>query len=256
MKIYRKLTFDWDGNVVEEDSYDYFGPVAEAKGSGTSSQSDQLKLQNQLQQQQLAQQNQYLGQVNSAVSPYLTSQGQGFTPAQLAAMNSQAIDQNASQYNSAGQQLRQALLARGESGQTPLSGTGVAGISGLLSGKASDLANALRTNTLNDAQQNLTNRFNAASVLSGNAGTLAGNVGVFGSGANSSLSALTQKQIADMQNSFGARFASGLGAGLGSGISGLATAGLGGGIGTALSSLGKLGKGGAYQGGWFGEGGG
>lgn len=257
MRIHTRTTWDIEtGQILEDESYDYSGPVDECKGgSGTTAQSDQLKLQNQLQQQQLAQQNQYLGQVSSAVSPYLTAQGQGFTPAQLAAMNSQAIDTNATQYNSAGNQLRQALLARGESGATPLSGTGVAGISGLLSGKASDLANALRTNTLNDAQQNIANRFNAASVLSGNANTLAGNVGTFGSGASSSLGALTQKQIQDQQNSFLANLSRGLGAGLGGGLAGLGTAGFGGGLGTALSSLGKL-KTPTYQGGWFGGGGG
>jgi len=244
MKVITRISWDWDGNVVEEDSYEYFGPVSEAKGSGTQKQDNQLALQNSLQQNQLNQQNQYLGKVSDSLSPYLTGAGQGFTPAQLAAMNSQAIDQNSSQYNAAGNQVRQALLARGDYGNGPLSGTGVAGISGLLSGKAGDLANALRTNTLNDAQQNLTNRFNAASVLSGNANTLAGNVGTFGSGANSALGALTQKQIADAQNSFMANLSRGLGSGIGQAAGGFATAGLGGGLGSALSKVGKLGWGG------------
>lgn len=240
MKVTTKISWDWDGNVVEENSYDYFGPIAECKGdSGTNTQQQQLNLQNTLQQQQLAQQNQYLSQVSGALAPYLSGKGQGFTPAQLAAMNSQAIDTNATQYNGAGNQVRQALLARGENGQTPLSGTGVAGISGLLSAKAGDLANALRTNTLNDAQQNLSNRFNAASVLSGNANTLAGNVGTFGSGASSALGALTQKQISDQQNSFLATLARGFGGGLGAGLGGGVSSGLTGGIGTALSGLGK-----------------
>lgn len=37
MKIYTKVVLDWDGNVLEEDSYDYDGPLAEAKGGGGSS---------------------------------------------------------------------------------------------------------------------------------------------------------------------------------------------------------------------------
>ena len=110
----------------------------------------------------------------------------------------------------------------------------MAGIAGLLSGKASDLANALRTNTLNDAQQGLANKFNAASILSGNAQTYAGNVGTYGSGAANALNNVTTAQ----GNSGFNKFLGGLGSGLGSGIS----AGLTGGLGTALSGLGTAGS--------------
>jgi hypothetical protein len=34
MKIYTKVVMDWDGNVLEEESHDYHGPVAECKGGG------------------------------------------------------------------------------------------------------------------------------------------------------------------------------------------------------------------------------
>lgn len=37
MKIYTRVVMDWDGNVIEEESYDYDGPVAEAKGGGGTS---------------------------------------------------------------------------------------------------------------------------------------------------------------------------------------------------------------------------
>lgn len=36
MKIYRKLVFDWDCNVIEEDSYEYDGPIAECKGGSST----------------------------------------------------------------------------------------------------------------------------------------------------------------------------------------------------------------------------
>lgn len=199
-----------------------------------SSQKAQLSQQNAAQAAQQAQQNALIQGNTTALSPYLSGT-KGFTPAQLAAMTSQDEDQNAQQYNAAGNQLRQQLLARGENGQTPLSGTGVAGIAGLLSGKASDLANSLRTTTLNNAQQGLANQFNAASVLSGNAQTLAGNVGTYGSGASNALGQLTQAQ----SNSGLNKFLGGLGSGLGGGISGLATGALGGGLGSALSGLGS-----------------
>lgn len=34
MKIYRKLVLDFDGNVLEEDSFEYHGPVAQCGGGG------------------------------------------------------------------------------------------------------------------------------------------------------------------------------------------------------------------------------
>ena len=83
-----------------------------------------------------------------------------------------------------------------------------------------DLANSLRTNTLNDAQQGLANKFNAASILSGNAQTYAGNVGTYGSGAANALNNVTSAQ----SNSFLNQFGKGLGSGLGGGLGSLATA--------------------------------
>ena len=91
--------------------------------SNDSTQKQQLSQQNAQQAAQQQQQDALLKQNNTALSPYLSG-NQGFTPQQLAALNSQALDQNATQYNAAGNQLRQQLLARGENGQTPLSGTG------------------------------------------------------------------------------------------------------------------------------------
>ena len=34
MKVYKKIVYDKDMNVIEEDSYDYKGPVTECKGGG------------------------------------------------------------------------------------------------------------------------------------------------------------------------------------------------------------------------------
>jgi hypothetical protein len=181
----------------------------------TSSQKSQLNSQNQLQAQQQAAQNQLLQQNNTALSPYLTG-NQGFTPEQMAALNSQALDQNALRYNQGTQQANAQLAARGEGlGNTPGSGVAATGYGNLQAAKAGDLADALRTVTLNNAQQGLANKFNAASVLSGNAQTYAGNVGTYGSGASNALSNLTQAQ----GNSFSSKFGQGLGSGLGSAVS-------------------------------------
>ena len=180
-----------------------------------SSQKTQLNTQNQLQQQQQASQNQLLQQNNTALSPYLTG-NQGFTPQQMAALNSQALDQNALQFNGATQQANAQLAARGEGlGNTPGSGVQATGYGNLQAAKAGDLADALRTVTLNNAQQGLANKFNAASVLSGNAQTYGQNVGTYGSGASNSLNALTGAQA----NGFQAQFGKALGSGLGSATS-------------------------------------
>lgn len=64
MKIYTKVVYDWDGNVLEEESFEYFGPVALCKGPEApkpteqeltimEKQADALDLANQLTIQQM-----------------------------------------------------------------------------------------------------------------------------------------------------------------------------------------------------------
>jgi hypothetical protein len=185
-----------------------------------TSQKSQLNTQNQLQGQQQNAQNQLLQQNNTALSPYLTG-NQGFTPQQMSALNSQALDQNALQYNGATQQANAQLAARGEGlGNTPGSGVQATGYGNLQAAKAGDLANSLRTVTLDNAQQGLANKFNAASVLSGNAQTYGQNVGTYGSGASNALNALTGAQANGFQSQFGKAFGSGLGGAAASGVAG------------------------------------
>src|ERR1017187_3377667 len=210
--------------------------MGDSMSQSTSDQKSQLDSQNALQQQQQASQDALLKQNNTALSPYLTG-NQGFTPEQMAALNSQALDQNALRYNQATQQTNQQLAARGEGlGNTPGSGVAATGYGNLQAAKAGDLADALRTVTLNNAQQGLANKFNAASVLSGNAQTYAGNVGTYGGGASNALNALTGAQA----NGFQAQFGKALGAGLGAGTAGLATTAAGGFAGGALGGTGAM----------------
>lgn len=205
----------------------------------TTSQTAQLNSQNQLQQQQQASQNQLLQQNNTALSPYLTG-NQGFTPQQMAALNSQALDQNALQFNGATQQANAQLAARGEGlGNTPGSGVQATGYGNLQAAKAGDLADSLRTVTLNNAQQGLANQFNAASVLSGNAQTYAGNVGTYGTGANASLGDLTQAQGNTWQSQLGKA----AGSALGSAAAGFGTSALNNGVGALGTAVSKIGSG-------------
>jgi len=199
-------------------------------GSSTGTQQAQLDLQNKQEAAQQSSENALLQQNNTALSPYLTG-NVGFTPQQTAAMNSQALDQNAQRYGQAATQTNANLQARGEDGQSPVSGVAAGQYSNLQSAKAGDLSDALRNVTLNNAQQAQSNKFNAASVLSGNAQTYAGNVGTYGSGASSALSAYTQAQ----NNSFLSNLTKGLGSSIGSGLGSAAV----GGLGTAASSVGS-----------------
>ena len=36
MKVYTKIVYDKDDNIIEEHSYNYKGPVSQAKGHGTA----------------------------------------------------------------------------------------------------------------------------------------------------------------------------------------------------------------------------
>ena len=204
----------------------------------TSAQQGQLNSQNQLQQQAQNSQNQLLQQNNTALSPYLTG-NQGFTPQQMAALNSQALDQNALQYNGATQQTNSQLAARGEGlGNTPGSGVAATGYGNLQAAKAGDLADSLRTVSLNNAQQGLANKFNAASVLSGNAQTYGQNVGTYGAGANNAMNNLTQAQGNTWQSQFGKALGAGLGTAGAGGLTSAASSGWGN-LGTAVSKIGS-----------------
>lgn len=197
----------------------------------TTDQKSQLDTQNQLQQQQLASQNKLLTQNNTALSPYLTG-NMGFNPQQMAALNSSALDQNALRFNQATQDTNSQLAARGEGlGNTPGSGVQATGYGNLQAAKAGDLADSLRTVTLNNAQQGIANQFNAASVLSGNAQTLGQNVGTFGQGAGTALGDLTQAQANTWQSQLGKAAGQAVGA---------AAGGFTGGFGA--SAAGQLGK--------------
>lgn len=193
----------------------------------TGSQTAQLNSQNQLQQQQQQAQNQLLQQNNASFSPYLTG-NKGFTDQQLAALNSQALDQNALRFNGATQQANAQLAARGEGqGNTPGSGVQATGYGNLQAAKAGDLADSLRTVTLNNAQQGLANQFNAGSLLSGNAQTYAGNVGTYGSGASNALNALTSAQANTWQSQLGKAAGAAAGGALGAFTGGFGAAGAG-----------------------------
>lgn len=210
-------------------------PVSGGKGSDVAKK--QMNQQNQLAQQQLDMQNKVLNQINAGVGKYLSGDI-GFDPSTLANMQSSFLNNNALQFQNAGSAVRDALTARGADGSLPVGGSYTRGLSGLLGAQASSTSQGLQNLAIQNAQQALANKFNAGSLLSGNAATLSGNVGTFNQGASNALNQYMQAA----NSGFGASFMRGLGGSLGGGVGSLATGGLGG-IGSMLG-------GGSFKGGF------
>lgn len=231
MRVNTKVVIDIATlEVIERESCNWFGEVHFCKGSETAD--SQRKQELAMQQQAFDVQQKQLAFLNDKLSPYLTGEGQGFTNQQNAQLQSQFLNNNALQFNAAGQNVRQALAARGGGlGDAPVSGDYARGLEGLFSAGASSQAAGLQNLGLANAQQALANKFNAASVLSGNAATLNGAQSVAGSGASSALqSYITAKNSGLLQSFVGA-----LGQGIGGGLGAFAT----GGLGSLASSIGK-----------------
>lgn len=216
------LKINWGG-----DGYDPYL----AEGKGASQANDQRKRELGMQEKAFQAQQKQLDELKSAFSKY-TTQNLGFDPAQYAAMQTQALNQNTGTFGQAGNQVRSALLARGSGGgNLPVGGDYVRGISGLMGAQASDLSSNLNSLRIQNAQQALVNRFNAGNLLSGNAATLTGTQGVAGAAASSALGDYIKAKNTGFLSSFTNALGTGLGGGLASGITG--------GIGTAASKVGS-----------------
>lgn len=193
-------------------------------GGGTGTSKDQLNLQNKLQQQQLDQQKAIRDQIMGSVGKYLSGSGEGFDPAQLAAMTSQFLNQNTANFGQARQQVLAGLNARGGGGGAiPAGGDLVRSLSALEGAQASSQSQGTLGLGIENLQQALTNRFNAAQVASGQGAQLGQNVGVFGSGASNALNQYVQASQSGFMNQLGKN----LGASLGQGIGAVATGGIG-----------------------------
>jgi hypothetical protein len=235
MRVWTRAVFDIETmQLLEADCCEYQGPVAQCKGAGTADAQRQQELG--MQQQAFNSQMAQLSQLQSYMAPYMTAQGQGYTPQQYAAMQSQFLNQNAQQFQNAGEAVRAALLARGGgTGTAPISGDYTRGISSLMGAAAASQAQGLLGLQQQNAMQALQNKFNAASLLTNQAQIYSAPQSVAGSGASSALQSYIQAKNSGLMQ----QFMSGLGQGLGGGLS----TGLTGGLGTALSGLGGISKG-------------
>jgi hypothetical protein len=207
--------------VLDHRFHEYSGTVAECKGDGTAKA--QLKRQNELVDKQLAEQQKIRDNITGNFQKYLTGSGEGFDPAQLAAMISQFQNQNDAAFNSAGQNVRAAIAARGGS-DLPISGDAVRGLSGLEGARATSQAQGLTGIKLADLQQAITNKFNAGNLESGQAAQVGGNVGTFNAGANSAL----DQYVKAANTGFGSAFTNAFGGALGKGLGTATAAGIAG----------------------------
>ena len=201
---------------------------------GQKQSQQQLDLQNRLQQQAIAKQDALRSQIMGGVGKYLNGSGEGFDPATMAMLQSQFLNQNNANFNGARSDTIAALQARGAYGGNTPAGTDLARqFSGLEGARATSQSQGILGLGIQNLQQAINNRFNAANIASGQTAQLGQNVGIFGQGANNSLD---QYVRAKSVPGFMSTFAQGLGQGLG----GLATMGIGSGAGSALSNIGKI----------------
>jgi hypothetical protein len=213
-----KIVWDWTGEVVERVALDYVGPVDACKGSSVAN--DQRKQELDMQKQAFNMQQKQLSMLNDQFGKYLTG-NVGFDPQQLGIMRSQFLNQNSNSFNDAGTGLRQALASRGiGTGDSPVGGEFTRGLTGLYSAGASNRAGGLANIDLTNLQQMLTNKFNAGSILSGNAATLNGAQATAGQGASNALSEYMKAENSGFGASFMRSFGSGLGGGLAAGLTG------------------------------------
>ncbi len=190
MRFASTIRWDSNGRFLDADYFEYEGQVAECKGQSTADQqrTQELNMQTQAFQTQQAQ----LQSLQKAFSGYLQG-NQGFNPQMLSSMRSQFLNNNNQTFNQAGQQVRSALGARGAgTGSQPVGGDYTRGIASLMGAKAGSQSQGLLGLNVQNAQQALTNQFNAGNLLSGNAATLTGTQGVAGNAASSALGSFIQ----------------------------------------------------------------
>jgi len=213
--------------------WQYDGPFFVSKGA--TAEQKQLEAQQaafysqltSLFQQQFSKQSQILDFLKTAMEP-LISNPQGFTPAEKAAMQTQASQQNTADFQNAQRLLQQRAFALGD--RTIPQGATSQGLASIAAAGAANEANAQQQITLADANLARTNFFNAASVLGGNAAML-NPLGYANSATDAGQAAFNSATTIQQENS--SNFLNSL---LG-GLSGMGVSAITGGITGGLSAL-------------------
>src|SRR5215469_2477399 len=133
MKVYTSISWSMvTGEILEEHSFDYSGPVAECKGADVAK--SQMDLSNKQTSEQMSAQKQWMNNLLAALNPYLAGNGIGFSDADLNLMRGNAIDTANAQYGNADSAVKLALMRR--SGGLPMSGADLGkGISSVMTAK-------------------------------------------------------------------------------------------------------------------------
>lgn len=179
-------------------------------GKGSDSAASVRDQEMAMQKQAFNKQQAMIDQLTKAFSGDLSGKN-GFDPATLAAMKAAFLNSNDSTFNQAGSMVREALGARGNTGGNPTGGDFTRGISGLLGMRAGSQSQGILGVDIQNAQQAIANKFNAGSILSGNAATLTGPQGVAGSAMSNALNDFMKAE----NSGFGASFMSSFGSSLG-----------------------------------------
>jgi hypothetical protein len=232
MKIHTCMVFDIETmDLLEDEYFDWQGPVDCLKGEGVAKQ--QLAQQNAAQAEASAQQKAIRDQIMGSISKYMTGAGEGFDPAQMSAMISQFLNQNSSDFGAAQQQVLSSLRARGAAGgDQPAGGDLGRSLSSLEAAKATAKSQGVLGVNVQNLQQALSNRFNAANLASGQSAQVGQDISTFGAGANNSLDQFIRaKNAPGFLNSMATGFGGKLGNVFGDAV--------GAGTGSIFSSIGK-----------------
>jgi hypothetical protein len=213
MKIYSKLVMDIStGTVLEEQSFNYEGPVAKLCGAGAgltnvaNAQSSAYTQMTQQAQQVFGNSSTVFNDLVSTFTPTVAAgpDQQGFSPAEVSALKSQAITQTGNSYNNAKYAVGEAQAANGGGNVADVNGgSKTATDLSVANSAAANTANELNTIDLNNYQQGNANYNTAVAGLENapnvfNASTSAENAAT-GSG---SAAANTQNQVAQQNNSW------------------------------------------------------
>lgn len=188
---YYNVDLPWQRSMAQK-QFDTYNATSAAERAlqkqGLDMQKQQFDQQMALMKESLARQYAWLDPIKAQMEPYL--KGDAYGSADVKAAQDAVMSDTIRGYDTAGGQVRAALLARGGD-NLPVGGDYARGISELESGLANATAAGRRQTTLDYKDRNMATRFNAASVLMGGGSQFGSNVGIGSGGAGAAASGFT-----------------------------------------------------------------
>lgn len=184
MRVYAKIVTDMESmEVVESIHYEYNGPVALCKRGQAKSLAEQQMQQDQQRAMALSKlQQSMLGPTTGFLQGMVTNPT-GFSPADLAAMRTQSMQDTSNKFVSGLQQLKASLASRGlMGGSTPTSGLAANDFGNYVAQGAQAQAGNLANINIQNALQAQNNRWNAGGALGNYAQTFSPSAFIGGAG--------------------------------------------------------------------------